>query len=439
MDQRSAVGLDIKTPLNVSLSAFYRRSFAYHTVQKRMPIILTQTIDRLVRTKEIIIKTYGPNAAEELKSVIGELSKLKYELQTNKPLRKLTGNSWDVQQYNKYLEHQSVLIEHPTFYNAIWLHSECYMYRWIHQAFKLTTTLKGLDPFESQKEQSFNGTLTLMVQLGNYLLEILEKDGDKKLQLIRLLKLNLWGNKCDLSISNGVVTNETSQLMELEKLNNNILSDYSEEIWSTIIASDGSNIIDIVLDNAGYELYTDLCLADFLITNKYASKVRFYVKTIPWFISDVMTKDITWTLKQLNNSNDSALKELGRRWSKYFESRIWTVEEHDFWILPVTYAEMTSYDVELYRKLSEAKLTIFKGDLNYRKLFGEKNWIPETSIEEGLQGFHPSRLCTLRTLKADIICGLPEGLAEATEMKDSDWLVSGNYGVIQFCDKVVKV
>lgn len=163
------------------------------------------------------------------------------------------------------------------------------------------------------------------------------------------------------------------------------------------------------------------------------------MKTIPWFISDVLTKDFYWTLSQLNTSNDPALRNLSRRWSNYLDAKIWTIEEHDFWTLPVTYAEMTSYDVELYRKLSEAKLIVFKGDLNYRKLFGEKNWSPETSIEEALQGFHPSRLCSLRTLKADIVCGLKEGVAEITEAKSEDWLVTGNYGVIQFCDKVLTV
>lgn len=73
-----------------------------------------------------------------MKSAIGELSKLKYEIQTNKPFSKLRGNSWDAEQYNKYLEQQSTIVEHPAFYNAIWLHSECYMYRRIREAFELT-------------------------------------------------------------------------------------------------------------------------------------------------------------------------------------------------------------------------------------------------------------------------------------------------------------
>lgn len=183
-----------------------------------------------------------------------------------------------------------------------------------------------------------------------------------------------------------------------------------------------------------------MCIADFLITNKYAKKIRFYVKTIPWFISDVMIKDFKWTLNQLSNHSDNPiLKKLGDRWQNYIQTKIWTIEEHDFWTLPVTFPEMTTYDVSLYKKLSEAKLIIFKGDLNYRKLFGDRNWMPDASVDECLQGFHPSKLCSLRTLKADIICGLQKGLAEAVEEKSPDWLASGNYGVIQFCDKIVKV
>lgn len=141
----------------------------------------------------------------------------------------------------------------------------------------------------------------------------------------------------------------------------------------------------------------------------------------------------------MNHSDNPKLKELSRRWIEYIESGIWTIEEHAFWILPVTFREMISYDIDLYRKLSQAKLIIFKGDLNYRKLFGERNWLSDTPIEEGLEGFHPSRLCSLRTLKADIICGLEKGLADIIQDKEDDWLVSGNYGVIQFCDKIVKV
>lgn len=170
-----------------------------------------------------------------------------------------------------------------------------------------------------------------------------------------------------------------------------------------------------------------------MITKNYCKKIRFYVKLIPWFISDAMTVDIKWFLKELSNNESKILKELGGRWQKYFDDSSWCIEEHNFWTLPFDFSLMKEKDNNLYKKLGEAKLAIFKGDLNYRKLFGEIHWDPETSVKKALQGFHPTNICTLRTLKADIICGLAPGLAEKTEEIDKDWLSSGNFGVIQFC------
>lgn len=157
---------------------------------------------------------------------------------------------------------------------------------------------------------------------------------------------------------------------------------------------------------------------------------------MPWFISDTMKPDLIWFLEQLNNNENSVLKKLGQRWTNNFSKKIWTVEVHDFWTLPIDFSSMAKHDRKLYKKLSEAKLVIFKGDLNYRKLLGEINWDPVTPFKEALCGFNPTKLCTLRTLKADIICNLKPGLSELMESKDEQWLISGNYGVIQFCDKI---
>lgn len=263
----------------------------------------------------------------------------------------------------------------------------------------------------------------------------------------------MWGNKCDLSLSLGTVhTNE--QIGSVKEFDAFILCNQSEDIWKIVSdSSSKSEIIgnfiswfktivlltyfaDIILDNSGYELFTDFCVADFLITKGFAKKIRIYDKEIPWFISDAMTPDIKWFLEQLLANECKVLKELGGRWSNYFKNGAWTLEEHDFWTLPFDFSLMKEKDLKLYNKLGESKLAIFKGDLNYRKLFGEVNWDPETPVKKGLQGFHPTNVCTLRTLKADIICGLAPGVAESTAKTAEDWLIAGNYGVIQFCAAV---
>lgn len=81
----------------------------------------------------------------------------------------------------------------------------------------------------------------------------------------------------------------------------------------------------------------------------------------------------------------------------------------------------------------------FAGDLNYRKLFGEFNWDPSTPIDIGLQNFHPSKLCILRTIKADIVCGLKAGVAETVQDKDPKWMETGDWGLIQFSDKITTI
>lgn len=57
----------IKNPFSLIIY-FYCRSFAYYTVKVRMPVILTQTLDRLVREKNEIGKEYGEvNVGRNLK------------------------------------------------------------------------------------------------------------------------------------------------------------------------------------------------------------------------------------------------------------------------------------------------------------------------------------------------------------------------------------
>ena len=66
---------------------------------------------------------------------MGEISKLKYEIQTNKALGNLTGDGSDVQIYNDYIAKQASEEGHTKYFNTIWLLSECFMYRKIKEIF----------------------------------------------------------------------------------------------------------------------------------------------------------------------------------------------------------------------------------------------------------------------------------------------------------------
>ena len=95
-------------------------------------------------------------------------------------------------------------------------------------------------------------------------------------------------------------------------------------------------------------------------------------------------------------------------------------------------------DPPLYASLANAELVILKGDLNYRKLTYDGQWRNTVSFAEaiGTLGKRPEeddglRILALRTSKADVAVGLPEGVAETLPR---DWTRSGEYAMISFCD-----
>ncbi|KAJ9588360.1 hypothetical protein L9F63_018286 [Diploptera punctata] len=431
--------VDIVTPTNEVLSAKYKRSFAYITVRDRLPITITNVIDLLVRDKDKIIDEFGELAKEEIKEVIGQFSKLKNELQTNKPFQLLTSDGSDVPAWNAYYERETDREgEVPRWFRTSWIYAECYMYRRIRETFELSSSLKTFDPFRKSKEEAFHSSVDAMAILGDYVLQQLQAHGVKRFPSSEMKKVALWGNQYDLSRPVGSeLPEENDPLKNIQLLSDHVLVDESEKMWSVLEAAAKhreSITIDIVADNAGYELFADMCLADTLCAFSLATKIRFYVKTMPWFISDTMEKDFHWMRhKLLEFSNEYPnLADLANRWEEHLNLKKWYIEVGDFWTLPHVYSEMKTADHQLYDKLSDATLIIFKGDLNYRKLLGETNWAPTESFSNALQGFHPAPLVTLRTIKADLICGLKPGQAEATAAKSEKWLITGDYALIQF-------
>lgn len=75
---------------------------------------------------------------EAEKKAISLLSKLRNELQTDKPIIHLADKCVDTDIWNQYLEHERSLLNEtdgePRWFFSPWLFVECYMYRRIHEA-----------------------------------------------------------------------------------------------------------------------------------------------------------------------------------------------------------------------------------------------------------------------------------------------------------------
>lgn len=76
---------------------------------------------------------------EDSKGVIAKLSKLRYEMKTNKPLMQMEDDRPDVQIWNNTIKESNSLVDQDKIasFTGAWLIVECYMYRKIYEAFAL--------------------------------------------------------------------------------------------------------------------------------------------------------------------------------------------------------------------------------------------------------------------------------------------------------------
>ncbi|KAM3968995.1 damage-control phosphatase ARMT1 [Aphomia sociella] len=532
---------DTATPINLHLQGTFKKSFAYYTLKERLPIILTKIIDYLSREASKIKSANNAND-EDVRGYIQYITKLKNDLVTNKKYDFLTVDTPEARRWNEWIQ----ATENPYYFTNVWVFSECYIYRRLREGCELSKGLKNFDPFDEQKEQAFKTNIELMCLVADKLVTMLpSSDKDKrKADFITLLKICLWANKCDLSLTMGeqvsmsangnaplidpfqmimdfkdkLLIDDTAKIadqvitkaenmakavegnttfkyqcschrlatlagMPLQKEPPPVTSvkdspssipkgsPVTESPGETLEAEESPKIpcpakmtvpqavmFDIVCDNSGYELFSDLCLAHFLIAQKIVQKIRFHVKSIPWFVSDVTPRDFLYTIEQCRKAEYSrevpseqklegdepvpprvvtaaSLQTLAQQWQQFLDDGTFVVMCDDFWTSPHVYKDMKKYDHNLYRKLQFAVTVLFKGDLNYRKLLADKNWNSVTGFEAALQGFIPAPIIALRTVKADLICGLPKGKYEQLNKIDERWMMTGDYGLIQYCPK----
>ncbi|KAL1227520.1 hypothetical protein TSPI_11109 [Trichinella spiralis] len=433
-----------------ALSAKYRNSFAYTTIKDRLPVILTKVIDTLHCSRCQFASTDNPQegSIDCVRQAIGHLSELRYKLSTDKALANIEDNLNDALMWNNSLsEYRGKYNLDPT---CLLLHGFCANVIFIEKYGKLLTQIfyslpiKDWDPFAKQKEQSWLSTYATIESLAKMFNEtMLSFSNCASLEQARphiedIVQFALWGNKCDLSLSCGEAVHEAKALdmLFLRKLEKFILINNMPALFSYLQRSSTkpNSTVDIILDNVGLELFADLCLADTLLQLKLASKVRFHAKPFPFFVSDTTEEDFLLTLNNLNNQQDGNVKLLSSRWSTFLKNGTFVLTKHTFWTSPYAYYEMRRIAPDLYEELEKSNLLIFKGDLNYRKLVGDLNWPPTTPFEQALIGFKPCPILALRTVKADTVAGLKPGQSEQLTATDPHWMISGEYGIIQFYD-----
>ncbi|KAJ6482870.1 DUF89 domain-containing protein [Mycena vitilis] len=456
--------------------------FSYTTVVHRWPVIITGVIDRMHRLSHDLCLEM--NAAqdesekaslglriEEAKGIIEKISRLKYEMGRNYAMQPISSDGEPAEMYNSELQRLAEDSKN-TWFSAPWLFAECYLYRLLRSYFVQTTQWSSYDPFLSQKAETFQGSGKAIYQIATTMHELqeehdkLESNSDKLGVLFKeMIQMCLWGNATDLSLLTHLSASDIEHLQTVGKdaqaaRAEFILRDDQDEVWNHV-RSLSNGRVDFVLDNAGFELYTDLVFADFLVTyTPHVSTAVFHPKLIPWFVSDVTPSDFAETITSLLDPafltppagmDHDHLRNMVTRWKKYVDEGIFALsvpvatplgggsdgaaDLAEFWTSPAPYWDIHLHAPALSKYLKGSNLVIFKGDLNYRKLTGDVQWPAWTPFANALgplAGSFP--LLSLRTNKADVVVGVERDVAERLDKEGSKWRVDGRYALISFLE-----
>lgn len=195
---------------------------------------------------------------------------------------------------------------------------------------------------------------------------------------------------------------------------------------------------DIICDNCGKELFSDLFLACYFLYLGLANEVVFHVKKYPFFVSDATENDFGFLLQSIL-TKDKDIEEC----RDYLNSGKIKVETNDFWTSPRTFNELKEADSDLYKELTKSSLIIVKGDLNYRRLVEDKNWnYDESFIKLTKNVFGDVPILAPRVIKSDVLVGVSSAmyhLAKSTESVNSSiensFKANGKWAVIHFNPK----
>jgi len=402
-----------KTPLPEPLSGLAVGSFAYNTITKRFPKIIRQVLADNDFPKEVSLN---------LENLIQDIP-----LTTLRPL--LDTSAPDFQDWQGYL---TPYLD-KNWLQVPWFTAEMYFYRRILEAigYYQPGPFQGYDPFLKQKQIVLESASDAIRHLGKQLDQFLNAqhigESIRRAELQELLLLNVWGNQADLSMWSASEDRPDHQNSNDQQTH--LLVDDTEMVVNYLIASGNkTNRVDFILDNYGPELVYDIGLADYLLSTQMVSEIRFHAKPRPHYVSDAMIKDVHATIDYLASDQDNSVRGLALRMKEHIHGGRLEIKEDFFWTSPLIFWEMPKH---ILQELSASALVISKGDANYRRLTGDRNWSPTTPFSDVVSYF-PTPLLALRVLKAELALGLTSEKVQELEKREPDWKFSGNWAVIQY-------
>jgi len=400
-----------KLPIPPALQGHVVGGWTHHSIAVRLPDIARRVLDE---------NDFSAAIRKRLETLIKEIP--------DGTIRGLSSTSApDAMQWETYI----APYVGQTWLEIPWFFVETYFYRRVLEAtgyFQLGEGY-GIDPYAYQKQLALQTMQSDIQLLTTHLRDALEPNMDQDEMLIRFLTMSLWGNKADLSLWSADDKEEMDNLTDIHSREARVLVNDAPAVVDYLAGLGEQAIqIEFIMDNAGFELVCDLVLADFLLTRDIAQQVNLHLKQHPTFVSDTMLKDIEHTITFLAHLDHPDTQALASRLSKHLKQERLLLRTHPYWTSSLPFWQQPPI---VRQTLSRAHLLISKGDANYRRLLGDSHW-PFTTPFADILAYTPAPLVTLRTQKSEIVVGLQPHQAEQAAEQDPNWLINGEWGVIQF-------
>jgi len=402
-----------RLPLPAPLRGAEVGSFAHQTVVERLPRIARRVLEE---------NDYSPAVTARLHTLIEEIPEANVRL-----LRDTTAP--DTAAWSNYvvphLEHDWLQVP--------WFFAETYFYRRILEAtgYFYVGPDERVDPFAPHKRQSMEASREAVGRLCHRL-RAWREEGWGEGALERLLEVALWGNQGDLSMWPDGAAEQPERPDEADA-RAFVLVDDSAGVGPFLArAADSAPTerlrVDLLMDNVGFELVSDLALVDYFLDSGRVASVCLHLKPHPLFVSDATIGDLQETVASLAVADEEAVSAFGRRLQGYLDEGCVRLQHDYFWTSPLPAWEMPA---DLRASLAASHLVISKGDANYRRLLGDRHWAFTTPFAR-IVSYFPAPLLTLRTLKSEVAVGLPPARVAELNGEHPGWTTSGRWGMIQF-------
>jgi len=374
-------------------------SFAEHTIITRKPEIIRQIIEA---------NSYGPKTIEALRGFANEIA--------TRNIAPPTAETDDLAEWRTAWQQW----KGSSWRQVEWYFAEAFFYRRLLETVGyFQDATKDQDPFAATKTAALAQGVGA---LGRFVSQT--EPQEYRQQFTRWLMRSLWGNRVDLS--NLLVAQDGQHDLAYQDAQW-LLIDRSASIWKTLSSSETKRL-DIIADNSGLELLSDLGLIAWVLRIGLVDTIHLHLKRHPFFVSDARMTDLTITFEALCKADEPGLRMIAHELSVARDDGRLLVEDHPFWNSPWHFSAMPA---NLRNDLEAADLLIFKGDANYRRLVEDRHWPAETPLAK-VAAHMPRPLAALRTVKSELILGLKPGQAHEIENKDPQWMLNGRWGVIDW-------